>query len=177
MAYIGINLGAVSVKAVSIEGQQITAVVLAHGGRVEEVLQQALGQLPPAQAYGVCGHLGHISEVAATEAALQYVGGDFDAVAALGGESFAVYLLKGGRILTALSHNQCAAGSGEFLIQQIGRLGLALPEAIDRSFAGQIVPLAARCSVHCKSDITHKLNRREARMEDVLRTLHERHGL
>ncbi len=36
-----------------------------------------------------------------------------------------------------------------------------------------MVPLAARCSVHCKSDITHKLNRKEASVEDVLRTLHE----
>src|SRR5208283_4299838 len=39
---------------------------------------------------------------------------------------------------------------------------------------GNVVPLAARCSVHCKSDITHKLNRKEASVEDVLRTLHER---
>src|ERR1035437_3945016 len=120
-----------------------------------------------------CGDRGPISQVAATEAALQFLGGEFDAVVSLGGESFAVYLIKGGKILTALSHNQCAAGSGEFLIQQIGRLGLSLEEAIARSFEGNVVPLAARCSVHCKSDITHKLNRKEATIEDVLRTLHE----
>jgi activator of 2-hydroxyglutaryl-CoA dehydratase len=35
------------------------------------------------------------------------------------------------------------------------------------------VPLASRCSVHCKSDITHKLNRNEARPEDILHTLHD----
>jgi activator of 2-hydroxyglutaryl-CoA dehydratase len=88
-------------------------------------------------------------------------------VASLGGETFAVYLLDHGRILTALSHNQCAAGSGEFLTQQIGRLGLSLEEAIGRSFGGKVVPVASRCSVHCKSDITHKLNRKEASVEDV----------
>jgi hypothetical protein len=35
------------------------------------------------------------------------------------------------------------------------------------------VPLASRCSVHCKSDITHKLNRKEASPEDILQTLHD----
>ena len=30
-----------------------------------------------------------------------------------------------------------------------------------------------RCSVHCKSDITHKLNRNEATPEDILHTLHD----
>ena len=111
MSYVGINLGALTVKVVSIEGEHVSSRVASHQGRAGEVLAQVLSEFPPAQAYGVCGHLGHISEVAATDAALQYVGGGFDAVASLGGESFAVYLLKGGKILTALSHNQCAAGS------------------------------------------------------------------
>ena len=58
-------------------------------------------------------------------------------------------------------------------LQQIGRMGLGLEEAIRRSFLGKVVPLASRCSVHCKSDITHKLNRQEASPEDILRTLHD----
>ena len=72
-----------------------------------------------------------------------------------------------------LSHNKCAAGSGEFFVQQIGRMRLGIEEAIDRSFIGKVVPLAGRCSVHCKSDITHKLNRNEASPEDILHTLHD----
>ena len=99
--------------------------------------------------------------------------GDFDAVASLGGESFLVYLLTDGRIANVLSHNKCAAGSGEFFVQQIGRMGLRIEEAIERSFSGKVVPLAGRCSVHCKSDITHKLNRNEASTEDILHTLHD----
>ena len=91
----------------------------------------------------------------------------------LGGESFLVYLLTDGRITNVLSHNKCAAGSGEFFVQQIGRMGLDLEEAIRRSFDGKVVPLASRCSVHCKSDITHKLNRNEATPEDILHTLHD----
>ncbi|MDH3443038.1 MAG: acyl-CoA dehydratase activase, partial [Deltaproteobacteria bacterium] len=78
-----------------------------------------------------------------------------------------------GKIANVLSHNKCAAGSGEFFVQQIGRMGLGTEEAIRSSFGGKVVPLAARCSVHCKSDITHKLNRQEATTEDILHTLHD----
>ena len=76
-------------------------------------------------------------------------------------------------MLSVLSHNKCAAGSGEFFIQQTGRMGLDMDEAIERSWGGKVVPLASRCSVHCKSDITHKLNRQEASVEDILHTLHD----
>jgi activator of 2-hydroxyglutaryl-CoA dehydratase len=101
------------------------------------------------------------------------LGENFDVAVSLGGESFLVYLLTDGRITNVLSHNKCAAGSGEFFVQQIGRMGFNLEEAIRRSFDGQVVPLAARCSVHCKSDITHKLNRSEATPADILHTLHD----
>jgi predicted CoA-substrate-specific enzyme activase len=121
----------------------------------------------------VSGHLGHIPEVAAIQRALRETDGGFDAVGSLGGESFLVYILADGKIAHVLSHNKCAAGSGEFFVQQIGRMGLDLEEAIRRSFHGHVVPLASRCSVHCKSDITHKLNRQEASPDDILRTLHD----
>ena len=94
-------------------------------------------------------------------------------MASLGGESFLVYMLACGKITNVLSHNKCAAGSGEFFVQQIHRMGLEIDEAIELSFAGKVVPLASRCSVHCKSDITHKLNRHEASAADILHTLHD----
>ncbi|HSB82590.1 MAG TPA: acyl-CoA dehydratase activase [Candidatus Methylomirabilis sp.] len=173
MSHIGINIGALTVKVVRLDDEQVSFRSVNHQGRPVQALQEVLQGFGTGGYYGVCGCLGHLSEVAATEAALDSLGGTFDAVASLGGETFAIYLLEGRRIITALSHNQCAAGSGEFFIQQIGRLGLGLEEAISRSFDGKVVPLAARCSVHCKSDITHKLNRHEASVEDILHTLHD----
>ena len=85
-----------------------------------------------------------------------------------GGEAFLVYFLTRGRITNVLSHNKCTAGSGEFFVQQIGRMGLCMEDAIQLSLEGKVVPLASRCSVHCKSDITHKLNRKEASPADIL---------
>ncbi len=136
MSFVGINIGALAVKVVHLDGGQVSSRVVHHQGLPGRAIQEILKDLPAIASYGVCGYLGHLSEAAATEAAIQFVGGDFDAVASLGGETFAVYLLAGGRIFTTLSHNQCAAGSGEFLVQQIGRLGLSLDEAITRSFDG-----------------------------------------
>ncbi len=171
----GINIGALTVKVVALRGDDKMAQVLPHQGRPLEVLRGLLAtaEFANTEFFGVSGHLGHLSEAAAIQRALQALAGDFDALVSLGGESFLVYLITARRISHVLSHNQCAAGSGEFFVQQIGRMGLKLEDAIQRSFAGRVVPLASRCSVHCKSDITHKLNRHEATSEDILRTLHD----
>lgn len=175
MSYVGINIGALTVKVAALKGDASIARVAAHRGRVLEVLQELLAgtEFTDAEYFGVSGRLGHISEVAAIQRAIRETPGNLDAIASLGGESFLAYILADGRIINVLSHNKCAAGSGEFFVQQIGRMGLGIEEAIQRSFAGKVVPLASRCSVHCKSDITHKLNRNEATPEDILHTLHD----
>jgi predicted CoA-substrate-specific enzyme activase len=175
MSHVGVNIGALTVKVVTLRDSTRSAVVVPHQGRPLEVLARLIAgpEFADAEAFGVAGHLGHIPEVAAIQRALRETAGGFDAVASLGGESFLVYILADGKIAHVLSHNKCAAGSGEFFVQQIGRMGLDLEEAIRRSSHGQVVPLASRCSVHCKSDITHKLNRQEASPDDILRTLHD----
>ena len=175
MKYIGVNIGALTVKLAVLHGSEIYSTVVPHLGRPLAVLEKLLAEknFAGADYFGVSGHLGHISEAAAIQRALRELKGDFDAVVSLGGESFLVYIVADGRISNVLSHNKCAAGSGEFFVQQIGRMGLGMEEAIRSSFAGKVVPLAARCSVHCKSDITHKLNRNEATAEDILHTLHD----
>jgi predicted CoA-substrate-specific enzyme activase len=175
MSYIGVNIGALTVKVVALRSNATTAEVMAHQGRPLEVLQELLAspEFADGEYFGVAGHLGHIPEFVATQRALREVGGEFDAVVSLGGESFLVYVFTDGAITHVLSHNKCAAGSGEFLVQQIRRMGLDIDEAIALSFTGKVVPLASRCSVHCKSDITHKLNRHEASAADILHTLHD----
>jgi predicted CoA-substrate-specific enzyme activase len=175
MSSIGINIGALTVKVVSVQSHVKNAQVMAHQGRPLEVLEPLLAMpvFAGAEYFGVSGHLGHISEFAAIQRALREVGSEFDAVASLGGESFLVYALTGGRVTNVSSHNKCAAGSGEFFVQLIGRMGLDIDGAIQLSYAGEVVPLASRCTVHCKSDVTHKLNRHEATPADILKTLHD----
>jgi len=175
MYYVGVNIGALSVKVAALRDDKKIGAVMAHHGRPVEVFRELLAgaEFSDAEYFGVSGRLGHLSEVAAIQRAVSETPGEFEAVASLGGESFLAYILADGRIINVLSHNKCAAGSGEFFVQQIGRMGLGIEEAIRRSFEGKVVPLASRCSVHCKSDITHKLNRNEATPEDILHTLHD----
>ncbi len=179
MSFVGINIGALTVKVVALRANAASAATMPHRGRPVEVVTQLLAQpeFADAESFGVSGHLGHISEFAAIQRALREVRarepGEFDAVASLGGESFLVYTLAAGKVTNVLSHNKCAAGSGEFLVQLVGRMGLDLDAAIQLSSSGKVVPLASRCTVHCKSDITHKLNRHEATPADILKTLHD----
>ena len=175
MSYIGINIGALTVKVVAVQSHAQNSRVMAHQGRPLEVLQQLLDQpeFAGAEYFGVSGHLGHISEFAAIQRALREVGGEIDAVVSLGGESFLVYTLANGKVTNVLSHNKCAAGSGEFFVQLIGRMGLDIDTAVQLSASGTVVQLASRCTVHCKSDVTHKLNRHEATPADILTTLHD----
>ena len=146
MCCMGVSLGTLTVKVVAVRGDARKARVVAHQGRPLEVLKTLLARAEFAEAdyFGVSGHRGHISEVAAIQRALQELPAHFDAVVSLGGESFLVYLLADGRIANVLFHNKCAVGSGKFFVQQIGRMGLGLEEAIRRSFLGKVVPLASR---------------------------------
>lgn len=84
---------------------------MAHQGRPLAVLEKLLAEKDFADAdyFGVSGHLGHVSEAAAIQRALDEVKTDIDAVS-LGGESFLVYIVAHGRIRHVLSHNKCAAG-------------------------------------------------------------------
>ena len=136
MSYVGINIGALTVKVAAIRGTARNATVVAHQGRPLEVLREILArpEFADAEYFGVSGQLGHVPEVAAIQRALREVEGTFDAVASLGGESFLVYLLVDGKLTNVLSHNKCAAGSGELFVQQIGRMGLGMEEAVRRSF-------------------------------------------
>lgn len=94
MSYIGVNIGALTVKAVAVRADATTAKVMAHQRRPLEVLQELLAtpEFADGEYFGVAGHLGHIPEFVAIQRALQEVGSKFDAVASLGGESFLVYM-------------------------------------------------------------------------------------
>ncbi len=84
----------------------------------------------------------------------------YKAIASLGGETFVVYSLdKTGKIIDIFSKNQCASGTGEFFLQQIKRMDLSIDEAISISHNAEPFRVSGRCSVFCKSDCTHALNK------------------
>jgi predicted CoA-substrate-specific enzyme activase len=107
-----------------------------------------------------------IIEPEATELAYRFTqGGEkkHDAVVSAGGESFIVYEMDGkGKVARISSGNKCASGTGEFFMQQIRRMNVNVEEAV-RLAKSSTNPhkLSGRCSVFCKSDCTHALNKGE----------------
>ena len=108
-------------------------------------------------------NLSTISEPEAVERAYQYAKQDdtsAPAIVSCGGETFMVYVLDDyGRISNVLTGNKCASGTGEFFIQQLRRMGVSLEDAALWSSSEKPYEVSGRCSVFCKSDCTHAINK------------------
>lgn len=104
-----------------------------------------------------------IPEAEATELALGFVEQGREAPRALisaGGETVLVYILDNqGKIKNITSGNKCASGTGEFFLQQVRRMNLSPEEAVKLAAGCPEYKVSGRCSVFCKSDCTHALNK------------------
>ncbi|WP_459933566.1 BadF/BadG/BcrA/BcrD ATPase family protein [Fundidesulfovibrio butyratiphilus] len=110
-----------------------------------------------------------ISEPEAVELAAAHLLGDQNAdltVLCAGGETFMAYRLDAkGLVREVLSGNKCASGTGEFFLQQLGRMGLGLADLAGMDPEADPYKVSGRCSVFCKSDCTHALNKGAPRQE------------
>ena len=182
MKTMGICFGAATVQCVELEGFEKRVSVerttrISHEGDPKKALFDFLRSLPrleevdriavTGRAFRNCVALTSISEPEAIEHALSraYADKDLpDAIVSSGGETQLVYTInRGGGIGSVLSGNKCASGTGEFFLQQIRRMGLSLQEAVDLARQGTPHRIAGRCSVFCKSDCTHALNKGESK--------------
>lgn len=104
-----------------------------------------------------------LPEPEAVEHAYRYLrnyGQEADVIVSAGGETFMAYKLDGaGRVVDVFTGNKCASGTGEFFLQQIKRMNLSLEEAVSIPDLENPYKVAGRCSVFCKSDCTHALNK------------------
>ncbi|HOV14092.1 MAG TPA: acyl-CoA dehydratase activase, partial [Spirochaetota bacterium] len=83
-----------------------------------------------------------------------------NALISAGGETIMVYELnKSGQIYNVFTGNKCASGTGGFFLQQLGRMGLNVSEIKDQYKEEEAYEISGRCSVFCKSDCTHALNK------------------
>ncbi len=176
---VGICLGASTFSLVEIENKNgkievVNKVIEAHDGDPKGTFTRII------DAYDLAGkhvtltgrkfrdltNLPSIIEPEATESAYQFLypeQGTFDAVVSAGGESFLVYEMdKKGKVSRISSGNKCASGTGEFFLQQIRRMNIGIEEAVDLARKSDNPHhLSGRCSVFCKSDCTHALNKGE----------------
>jgi len=172
----GWNIGAVSVKRVRLHDDgKVDADIRRHGGDPSSAVRSMLDHdsEPPAGAIVTGAQavsfltLPYMPESICIEAALRHLNQRPDLVVSLGGETFIAYGIANGIVRRMVASNRCAAGSGEFLVQQFGRMNLDIESGIAAARQGCPVALASRCSVHCKSDATHRLNKGECTPADI----------
>jgi predicted CoA-substrate-specific enzyme activase len=179
MKTLGICFGATTVQYAIVKGDAEFKIVeqsgrIAHEGNPGLVLQNLLAGLDLFEIDGIAvtGRsfrnnvaITSISEPEALETALfeDFNEREFpNLVVSLGGETQIVYKIgERGGIVSLHSGNKCASGTGEFFLQQIRRMGLSLKDAVALAEQGSPHKIAGRCSVFCKSDCTHALNKGE----------------
>ncbi len=146
--------------------------VTSHSGNPQRILAEAIQRfdIDGDSKIAVTGrkfsrfiNLTSIPEPEATENALAHLNGHgkhYNAIISAGGETFMVYALgKDGKISTVQAGNKCASGTGEFFLQQVGRMGISMEQAGSLAGSEKSYRLSSRCSVFCKSDCTHAMNK------------------
>jgi predicted CoA-substrate-specific enzyme activase len=167
---LGVDIGSVSIALVlmSADGGLLHRRYRFHQGLIRETLLELLAELPA----GVLGGAACTSSspevlrrgrrydgrVCAIEAARRFHG-PVGSLLLVGGEKFTLLRFDGaGNFRDLRSSTSCAAGTGSFLDQQAGRLGLAgsgeLAELALRN-RGVAPQIASRCSVFAKTDLCH----------------------
>ncbi|HNW91774.1 MAG TPA: acyl-CoA dehydratase activase [bacterium] len=141
-----------------------------HRGNPRQVLADFFATSPPdhfrhiaitGRKFASLLKLPAVPEPEAIEAAAAHLGlaGKYDTIVSLGGETFFVYGLdRDGKIARVETGNKCASGTGEFFLQQLGRMNLGIADALPLAETSAPHHISGRCSVFCKSDCTHALN-------------------
>jgi predicted CoA-substrate-specific enzyme activase len=143
-----------------------------HDGDPKGTLSHLLADIdwPKIDNVGVTGrkfrhmlNLSTLAEPEAVEYAYQLIRPDgvhCPAIISAGGETFMVYVLDAsGKIANVLTGNKCAAGTGEFFLQQLRRMDVSLESAAAWADESDPYQVSGRCSVFCKSDCTHATNK------------------
>ncbi len=177
MKTIGICIGASTITLASVTGGPTGQAVtdsrsIPHEGNPRAVLAALFQEstIRSADRIAVTGRkLRHLlkattlSEPEALETAYSHYsaqGNRAQVVVSAGGETFMVYRLDAvGRIIDVYTGNKCASGTGEFFLQQLKRMDLTVEEAVAVADRKNSYKVAGRCSVFCKSDCTHALNK------------------
>jgi predicted CoA-substrate-specific enzyme activase len=173
---VGICLGASTLGIVQIaeepDGYKIEKVTLkTHEGNPKAALisaLEAMDDIPIAvtgRKFRRLVNLPQITEVEAIEEALAYSLGPEEkpeAIISAGSETFIIYPLDRNRKIRGIhTGSKCASGTGEFFLQQLRRMNVSVEEAIEKALDVKPYKISGRCSVFCKSDCTHALNRGE----------------
>ncbi|MHA1734410.1 MAG: acyl-CoA dehydratase activase [Promethearchaeota archaeon] len=183
-AFLGIDVGSVSLKFVLIdEDQNVLASVFLRnrGSPIDSVkdgmakLREEIGEKPELEDYairsvGTTGSARYLTkavvgadiaktEIIAHAVATQSMIPDVRTILEIGGQDSKIILLRDGIVVDFAMNSVCAAGTGSFLDHQAQRLGIPIEEFGDYAQKSKKpVSIAGRCTVFAESDMIHKQN-------------------
>jgi predicted CoA-substrate-specific enzyme activase len=169
---VGICIGASVISVVNVEPDSRNKPIIngikafSHNGNplksIKEILTDIEAEKIVITGRGIKDRLNipAITEAQAIEHALEYLKLNPAIVISAGAENFIIYFInKKRKIYKVTTGNKCASGTGEFFVQQLKRMNINIEE-LDK-YDNSTVPynISGRCSVFCKSDCTHALNK------------------
>jgi predicted CoA-substrate-specific enzyme activase len=165
---IGIDIGAVTLGVAVLRGSEIASKSYRfHHGNIKVTLAEVLANLGcPRALVGFTGRgartfagLRKINEVVAAVEGVKWAAGkNPESILLVGGENiYLIRLTSDGAYSGHEINSDCASGTGVFLDQQAGRLGLSSEELsrLAEGFAGLPPSIATRCAVFAKTDLIH----------------------
>ncbi len=191
-AYLGVDVGSVSCNVIAIDDNDnliAKTYIRTHGQPIEAIkkglaeIEDKLSSMEVAGA-GTTGSGRNLAGVlvgadvvkneitAHAVAAAKQVPG-VQTVLEIGGQDSKIIILREGVVTDFAMNTVCAAGTGSFLDQQCGRLGIKIEDFGDLALQSNTdVNIAGRCTVFAESDMIHK-QQTGAKREDIIRGLCE----
>jgi predicted CoA-substrate-specific enzyme activase len=168
---IGIDIGALFLKAARIdeEGSLLSSYYQPHRGDPSKILEQALSKLDVIadDSIGITGSAAGLFADTLGVKLLDMTRCQITGIKKQqpqarniidigGGSVTLVQLDKQGNFQGYSTNSLCAAGTGSFLDEQAGRLGVSYADMKDFGFVEEPPSVATRCAVFAKSDLIHR---------------------
>jgi len=184
--HLGIDVGSVTTKAVirSEAGEILSKVYLRTRGDPLAATRECLRQLGAALSngfrvlgVGVTGSGRELvgryvqadvvkNEITAQARAAALLDPEVDTIFEIGGQDSKFIRLEDGVVVDFALNKACAAGTGSFLEEQAGRLGITIEEMVELALASPSpVRLGERCTVFMESDLIHHQQRGATKMD------------
>ena len=179
MRYFGIDAGRISFKAVWLEANQVKETFWQlHGGEIKKIWKELKEkwQIKEDDRIVTTGYFRKmlpfpsIPERVAQEKALRFLfPGEEITLIRMGGGGFSVLKTRNNKRSEYSQNLRCAAGTGSFLEQILGRLNLN-PFQVDKLLEldkPKGLEITSRCGVTMKTEVTHLLNQGNSEKEVV----------
>ena len=175
--YLGIDIGSVTAKLVSLDAKSLDIVdtfyTRTHGDPLEALRRgirrmAAAVPVPVVQAAGTTGSGRHLAaklvntdivknEITTHTLAAGKLLPGVQTIVEIGGQDSKIILVRDRMAVDFAMNTVCAAGTGSFLDQQAGRLGIAVEEMGDLALSSeQPAAISGRCTVFAETDMVHK---------------------